>query len=58
VRHAALVYPAGQPRLTKLATELGFEVAVSAADASQARATKTLHPENDSVVPVGLPGGV
>jgi acetyltransferase len=45
VRHAAMVFPAGQPQLAKLSTDLGFDVGASAADMSQMRATKTLRLE-------------
>lgn len=55
VRHAALVFPASQTRLVNIATDLGFDVTASAADALQVRATKTLHPETDSVVSAALP---
>jgi len=42
VRQAVLVFPADQTRMFSLSKNLGFEVAVSPADALQVRATKAL----------------
>jgi acetyltransferase len=42
IRQAVLVFPADQPRMINLSTDLGFTISKSPADASQVRATKAL----------------